>query len=70
MKTPSCGGRKSNVYVDPIPTFGNVTNHIHIEELEDCDNQELANTINQVFLEPLEEYRLEQPLTKFPTTID
>jgi len=70
MKTPSCGGRKSNVYVDPIPTFGNVTNHIHIEELEDCDNQELANTINQAFLEPLEEYCLEQPLTKFPTTID
>ena len=70
MKTPSCGGRKSNVYVDPIPTFGNVTNHIHIEELEDFNNQELANTINQVFLEPLEEYRLEQPLTKFPTTID
>ena len=52
------------------PNMGNVTNHIHIEELEDCDNQELANTINQAFLEPLEEYRLEQPLTKFPTAID
>ena len=48
--------------------MGNVTNHIHIEELEDCDNQELTNTINEAFLEPLEEYRLEQPLTKFPTT--
>ena len=45
----------------------NVTNRIYIEELEDCDNQELANIINQAFLEPLEEYRLEQPLTKFLT---
>ena len=50
--------------------MGNATNHIHIKELEDCDNQELANTINQAFLELLEEYRLEQPLTKFPTAID
>ena len=52
------------------PNMGNVTNHIHIKELEDCDNQELANTINQAFLAPLEEYRLEQPLTKFPTAMD
>ena len=50
--------------------MGNATNHIHIKELEDCDNQDLANTINQAFLELLEEYRLEQPLTKFPTAID
>ena len=49
---------------------GNVINHIHIEELEDCNNQELANIINQTFLEPLEEYRLEQPLTKFPVPTD
>ena len=49
---------------------GNVINHIHIEELEDCNNQELANIINQAFLEPLEEYRLEQPLTKFPVPTD
>ena len=48
---------------------GNVINHIHIEELEDCNNQELANIINQAFLEPLEEYRLEQPLTKFPALL-
>ena len=26
---------------------GNVINHIHIEELEDCNNQEFANIINQ-----------------------
>ena len=51
------------------PNMGYVTNHIHIEELDDCDNQELANTINQAFLEPLEEYRLERPLTKFPTAM-
>ena len=31
---------------------GNVINHIHIEELEDCNNQELANIINQAFPEP------------------
>ena len=31
---------------------------------------ELANIINQAFLEPLEEYRLEQPLTKFPVPTD
>ena len=45
---------------------GNVINHIRIEELEDCSKQKLANIINQTFLEPLEEYRLAQPLTKFP----
>ena len=49
---------------------GNVINHIHIEELEDCNNQELANILNQAFLEPLKEYRLEQPLTKFPVPTD
>ena len=49
---------------------GNVISHIHIEELQDCNNQELANIINQAFLEPLEEYRLEQPLTKFPVPTD
>ena len=49
---------------------GNVINHIYIEELEDCNNQELANIINQAFLEPLEEYCLEQPLTKFPVPAD
>ncbi|PFX22146.1 hypothetical protein AWC38_SpisGene13322 [Stylophora pistillata] len=49
---------------------GNVINHIHIKELEDCNNHELANTINRAFLEPLEEYRLEQPLSKFPVPAD
>ena len=32
--------------------------------------EELANVINQAFLEPLEEYRLTQPLTKFPVGED
>ena len=49
---------------------GNVINHIHIEEIEDFNNQELANIINKAFPEPLEEYRLEQPLTKFPVPTD
>ncbi|PFX34789.1 Ubiquilin-1 [Stylophora pistillata] len=49
---------------------GNVINHLYIKELEDCNNHELANIINQAFLEPLEEYRLEQPLSKFPVSAD
>ena len=32
--------------------------------------EELANVINQAFLEPLEEYRLTQPLTKLPVYED
>ena len=43
---------------------GNVINHIHIGELEDFNNQELANIINKAFPEPLEEYRLNSRLPK------
>ena len=56
-----CGSQSSS---------SNVTNHIRIEEVDECDNQELANIINQAFLEPLQEYRLEQPLNKFPIPAD
>jgi hypothetical protein len=45
---------------------GNITTHIHIDGFDDLSHQELANTINEAFLEPLEEYRLPQPLTKLP----
>ena len=43
---------------------GNVSSHILIEGIENPTDQELANAINEAFLEPLEEYRLPQPLTK------
>ena len=35
-----------------------------LKELKILLNQQLANAINEAFLEPLEEYRLLQPLTK------
>ena len=43
---------------------GNASSDIHIEGIENLTDQELANAINEAFLEPLEEYRLPQPLTK------
>lgn len=51
-------------------TLGNVLEHIHIEEIKNISEQDLANTISKVFLEPLEEYRLPQPLTKLPIKKD
>ena len=52
------------------PSAGNVTSHIHIEGIEDMSYAELANVINQAFLEPLDEYHLTQLLTKFPVDED
>ena len=52
------------------PSADNVTSHIPIEGIEDMSYEELANVINQAFLEPLEEYRLTQPLTKLPVDED
>ena len=43
---------------------GNASSDIHIEGIENLTDQELANAINEAFPEPLEEYRLPQPLTK------
>ena len=43
---------------------GNVSSHIHIVGIENLTDQELANAINEAFLEPLQEYRLPQLLTK------
>ena len=70
MKIQSCGGRRLNVWIPIQLGQCHQSHRIHIEELEDCSNQELANIINQAFLEPFEEYRLEQPLTKFPVPTD
>ena len=52
------------------PSADNVTSHIHIEGIKDMSYEELANVINQAFLEPLDEYRLTQPLTKLPVDED
>ena len=49
---------------------GNVTSHIHVKGIKDLSYQELANAINEAFLEPLEEYCLPQLLTKFPIIED
>ena len=34
---------------------GDLFNHINVEEVENLSTHELANSINKVFLEPLEE---------------
>ena len=49
---------------------GNVINLIQTDGVEDLSAKELANVINNAFLEPLEEYRLAQPLTKLPVDED
>ena len=35
-----------------------VSSHIHIELIENLSDQDLANAINEAFLESLEHYRL------------
>ena len=47
---------------------GNVISQIQAEGIEDLNQIELANVINQAYLEPMEEYRLPQALPKL--TID
>ena len=47
-----------------------VSSHIHIELIENLSDQDLANAINEAFLESLEHYRLPQPLTKPHTDED
>ena len=37
---------------------GDLLNLINVKEVENLSTQELANSINKAFLEPLEEYRL------------
>ena len=48
---------------------GNVINLIQTDGVENLSAKELAN-VNKAFLEPLEEYRLTQPLTKLPVDED
>ena len=40
---------------------------IHAHDVQELSPNDLANAINDAFLEPLQEYRLHQPLTRLPT---
>ena len=40
------------------------SDHIQVEDVEDLSMKELADAINVAFLEPLEEYRLPQSLSR------
>lgn len=41
-------------------------NHLNVSDVEDLSAKDLANAINKAFLEPLEEYRLPEPLSQLP----
>ena len=49
---------------------GNIISQIQVEGVEDISEKELADLINWAFLEPLEEYRLDLPLSKLPVEED
>ena len=49
---------------------GNVISQIQVEGVENISEKELADLINWAFLEPLEEYRLDLPLSKLPVEED
>lgn len=49
-----CGGKACS---------GDVVNHMNVKQVENLSTQDLANSINKVFLESLEEYRLSCPIT-------
>ena len=49
---------------------GALCNHIHAVGAEELSPQELANAINEAFLEPMEEYRLPRPLAQLPLEED
>ena len=40
---------------------------IHAHDVQELSPNDLTNAINDAFLEPLQEYRLHQPLTRLPT---
>ena len=40
---------------------------IHAHDVQELSPNDLANAINDALLEPLQEYRLHQPLTRLPT---
>ena len=39
---------------------------INVGQFSDLSKPEQANAINSAFLEPLDQYRLQEPLTRFP----
>ena len=49
---------------------GNLINQIQADGVENLSAKELADVINKAFLEPQEEYRLAQPLTKLSVDED
>ena len=49
-----CGGKACS---------GDLLHHMNVKEVENLSTQDLANSINKAFLEPLEEYRLSCPIT-------
>ena len=50
-----CGGKACS---------GDLLNHMNVKEVENSSTQDLANSINKSFLEPLEEYRLSCLITR------
>ena len=45
---------------------GDLISQIYVDQFSDLSKPEQANTINAAFLEPLDQYRLQEPLTRFP----
>ena len=45
---------------------GDLISQINIDHFSDLSKPEQANAINAAFLEPLDQYRLQEPLTRFP----
>ena len=45
-------------------------NHIHVEGAEELSPQDLANAINEAFLESMEEYRFPRSLAQIPLEED
>ena len=45
---------------------GDLISQINVDQFSDLSRPEQANAINAAFLEPLDQYRLQEPLTCFP----
>ena len=53
----------------PHSNAGNLVNKIRADGGEDLSSKELAEEINKAFLEPLQNYRLQQPPTRLPSLL-
>ena len=45
---------------------GGLISQINVDQFSDLSKPEQTNAINAAFLEPLDQYRLQEPLTRFP----